>query len=88
MAAYARFDDDGRTRMRIDGMVGSVDGETVLNASVDGYVDSPDHAARLQQAMHMGIELAEMQLDRGAAELIETAKSTTDPYVIGPYGSH
>lgn len=88
LAAYARFDDDGETRMRMEGMVGSVDGETLLNASIDGYVDAPDHAARLQQAMRMGNELAEMQLERGAAELIAQAKSADDPYVIGPYGPH
>lgn len=85
IAAHARFDDDGQTRMRMDGMVGSVEGDTILSASVDGYVDSPDHAARLQQAVRMGTGLAEMQLDRGAAELITLAKSTADPYVIGPY---
>lgn len=85
IAAYARFDDDGRTRMRIDGMVGSVDGERMLTASVDGYVDARDHAERLQQAMRMGIELAEMQLDRGAADLIAEAKGAEDPYSVGPY---
>lgn len=86
IAAYARFEDDGQTRMRIDGMVGSVDGDQVLNASVDGYVDAQDHAQRLTQAMRMGVELAEMQLDRGAAELLAEAKSTADPYSVGPYG--
>lgn len=87
IAAYARFDDDGQTRMRIDGMVGSIDGDRVLNASIDGYVDAPDHAARLSQAFKMGQELAEMQLERGAAELIEQAKRG-DPYKVGPYGAH
>jgi hydroxymethylbilane synthase len=86
IAAFARFDDDGETRMRIDGMVGSVDGDQLLTASVDGYVDARDHAERLQQAVRMGVELAEMQLDRGAAELIAQAKRTADPYTIGPYG--
>jgi hydroxymethylbilane synthase len=86
IAAFARFDDDGQTRMRIDGMVGSVDGDRVLTASVDGYVDARDHAERLQQAMRMGVELAEMQLDRGAAELIAEAKQAEDPYAMGPYG--
>jgi hydroxymethylbilane synthase len=84
LAAYARFDDQGR--MRMDGMVGSVDGSQVLTASVDGYVDARDHAARLSQAYKMGVELAEMQLERGAAELIAEAKRTLDPYAIGPYG--
>ena len=88
IAAYARFDDDAPTRMRMDGMVGSVDGDTLLAASVDGYVDAPDHATRLQRAARMGVELAEIQLDRGAAELIEAAKATADPYVVGPYGPH
>ncbi len=88
VAAYARFDDEGQTRMRMDGMVGSVDGETILSASIDGYVDAPDHAARLQQAVRMGVELAEMQLDRGAADLIAAAKATDDPYEVGPYGKH
>jgi hydroxymethylbilane synthase len=88
IAAYARFDEEGQTRMRMDGMVGSVDGETLLSASVDGYVDAPDHAARLQQAVRMGLELAEMQLNRGAADLIAEAKATDDPYVVGPYGGH
>jgi hydroxymethylbilane synthase len=87
LAAHARFDDDGETRMRMDGMVGSIDGDTVLTASIDGYVDAPDHAARLQQAMRMGVELAEMQLERGAAELIRHSKEAEDPYVVGPYGS-
>jgi hydroxymethylbilane synthase len=85
IAAYARFDDDGETRMRMDGMVGSIDGMRVLNASVDGYVDARDHAARLSQAYKMGQELADMQLDRGAAELIEQSKAG-DPYAVGPYG--
>ncbi|MGE0788888.1 MAG: hydroxymethylbilane synthase [Sandaracinaceae bacterium] len=85
IAAYARFDDEGRTRMRMDGMVGSVDGESLLSASVDGYVDSADHAERLQQATRMGVELAEMMLDRGAADLIRAAKETDDPYEVGPY---
>ncbi|HJL20236.1 MAG TPA: hydroxymethylbilane synthase [Sandaracinaceae bacterium LLY-WYZ-13_1] len=85
IAAFARFDDDGETRMRMEGMVGSVDGQTVLSASIDGYVDAPDHAARLQQAVRMGVELAEMQLDRGAAEIIHRAKTAADPYVMGPY---
>ena len=88
IAAYARFDDDGHTRMRIDGMVGSLDGEQILTASVDGYVDARDHAERLSQAMRMGVELAEMQLDRGAAELLAAAKGTPDPYSVGPYGPH
>ncbi len=88
IAAYARFDQDAPTRMRMDGMVGSVDGDTLLAASVDGYVDAPDHAARLQRAARMGVELAEIQLDRGAAELIAAAKATADPYVVGPYGPH
>lgn len=88
IAAYARFDDDGETRMRIDGMVGSVDGEKLLTASVDGYVEAPDHAQRLTRAARMGVELAEMQLDRGAAELIAAAKATPDPYAVGPYGPH
>ena len=88
IAAFARFDGDAPTRMRLDGMVGSVDGTTLLNASVDGYVDAPDHAARLQRAARMGIELAEIQLDRGAADLIAAAKAAPDPYVIGPYARH
>ncbi|HEY8427392.1 MAG TPA: hydroxymethylbilane synthase [Sandaracinaceae bacterium] len=88
LAAYARFADGGATRMRIDGMVGSIDGERVLTASIDGYVDARDHAERLQQAVRMGVELAEMQLERGAAELLELAKRTDDPYRIGPYGPH
>lgn len=88
VAAYARFDDDGKTRMRIDGMVGSLDGEELLTASVDGYVDARDHAERLSQAMRMGVELAEMLLDRGAAELLNAAKGTPDPYAVGPYGPH
>ncbi len=88
LAAYARFADDGATRRRMDGMVGTVDGDRVLTGSVDGYVDARDHAERLQQATRMGIELAEMQLDQGAAELLELANSTDDPYKIGPYGAH
>jgi hydroxymethylbilane synthase len=86
IAAYATFDRE--KRMQMHGMVGSVDGKTMLNASVDGYVDAPDRAAQLQQAMRMGVELAEMQLDRGAADLIQAAKDTDDPYKIGPYGKH
>ena len=88
VAAYARFDDEAATRIRVDGMVGSVDGRTILSASVDGYVDAPDHAARLQKAVRLGTELAEMLLDRGAADLIRAAKATDDPYAIGPYGPH
>jgi len=88
VAAHARFDDDGETRMRIDGIVGSIDGKQLLRSSTDGYVNSPDYAARLSTAARMGIELAEMLLERGAAELIAEARNTPDPYVLGPYGPH
>lgn len=86
IAAFARFDQEHR--MRMDGMVGAVDGEDLLRGAVDGWVDAPDRAAQLQLAMHMGVELAEGLLDRGAGELIDAAKRTADPYVVGPYGGH
>ena len=36
----------------------------------------------------MGVELAEMQLPRGAADLIAQAMRSDDPYAVGPYGKH
>ena len=75
-------------RLELIGMVGSLDGDTVLNATVDGYIDAPDRAARLQAAHRMGQELASALLDQGAGPLLEKTRSADDPYEHGLYGAN
>ena len=73
MAAHARLEPDG-SRLRVDGLVGSVDGEEVLRAGTDAWLTSDDPAVRLQAAIDAGREIASSLLARGADRLLAHAR--------------
>jgi hydroxymethylbilane synthase len=62
-------------RLRLDAMVASYDGDRMLSATSDMYLDltSPD---AIEQAERLGEEVAEHLLSQGARELIRQAELT------------
>jgi len=73
LAAYARVSDGG-ARVRLDGMVGSIDGERMLSASSDRYVTDTGLDAHRARAQELGEEVALALLAQGAERVIAEAK--------------
>ncbi|MGQ9647300.1 MAG: hydroxymethylbilane synthase [Thermodesulfobacteriota bacterium] len=69
IAAFAQVVD---SKLRIDGMVGTVDGKKLIRDHVEGTAD---------QAESLGIELAEILLKKGAREILEEVYQRTAPAV-------
>ena len=65
------FEDDGRLRMR--GLVGSIDGERLLSSSSDLRLEGRDEAARIEEARKLGVEVADALIAQGSAAI--TARS-------------
>jgi hydroxymethylbilane synthase len=76
LAAHARFE---AGMFRMDAMVGSLDGDTVLVAGTAETM-SPREGAE-GQARVIGRQLAERLLAEGAAQIIDEARAAADPYV-------
>ncbi len=75
LAAHARFEEG---MFRMDAMVGSLDGETVLVTGTAEVLEPREGAEA--QARVIGRQLAERLLDSGAGEIIEAARAASDPY--------
>jgi len=73
IAGYARLTDDGG-QLRLDAMVGSVDGAQLMNSGVERMLIDQAPEARLRAAYELGKEAAEEMLDKGAAELVDAAR--------------
>jgi hydroxymethylbilane synthase len=73
LAAHARFVDG---RFRVDAMVGAIDGSRVLVASDDVILGRD----AIVSARTLGAAIAERLLGEGAAEIVSSAKSASDPY--------
>jgi len=73
MAAHARLSEDG-ARLRVDGLVGSIDGEQLLRAGTDAWLTSDDPAVRLRAAIAAGREVASSLLERGADRILAHAR--------------
>jgi len=69
IAAFGQISD---SRLRIDGLVGAIDGKRLIRGAVEG---DP------QQAESLGIELAEDLLSRGAKEILEEVYRMNAPAV-------
>jgi hydroxymethylbilane synthase len=59
-------------RLRLDAMVASYDGDQMLSATSEAYLD-PDSADVIERARQLGEEVADHLLSRGANELIRDA---------------
>lgn len=81
LAAHARFGDG---RLRIEAMVGELDGQTVVRGSSDAALD-PRSADAETRARLLGVELATRLIDEGAGGMIERARAAKDPYAAGLY---
>jgi porphobilinogen deaminase len=76
LAAHARLVDG---TFRMDGMVGSLDGERVLTAGTAETFEL-DAAGAEGRARVIGTQLAEKLLEHGTSSIIEEARSEADPY--------
>lgn len=74
IAGHARFSDDG-SRLRLDGLVGSIDGDRVISASGERYLSGRSHEALRAEATALGVEVAEGLRARGADELMRAAEA-------------
>lgn len=76
LAAHARFEGG---MLRMDAMVGSLDGDTVLVAGTAETM-SP-RAGGEGSARVIGRQLAERLLENGAGKIIDDARAASDPYL-------
>ena len=58
----------GKKELAIDGMVGSLDGKSIIRASISGNPEGPEG---------LGEQLGEMLLDRGASEILRDIRQAT-----------
>ena len=73
MAGHATIAEGGR--LRLDAMVGSVDGQEILSASAEGYVASREDAARIAEAEAVGVGVADELIAKGAERLMRDAEA-------------
>jgi hydroxymethylbilane synthase len=81
LAAHARFVDG---RLRVEAMVGELDGQSIVRGSVDLALDAAHRDAEAR-AHALGAELAERLVQQGAGLMIERARAAKDPYAAGLY---
>ena len=74
IAAHAQLSHN-RTRLRIDALVGSPDGQELISTGSDRAIGELSLAERVRVASEVGLEIAEHMLDKGAARLIEAARA-------------
>jgi hydroxymethylbilane synthase len=72
IAAYARI---SGTSIQIDGLVGTIDGKTLIRHH---------RAGPIERAESLGIELAEILLEKGAKEILDEVYQRTGPVVEIP----
>ncbi|GER92434.1 hydroxymethylbilane synthase [hot springs metagenome] len=75
IAAYARLID---SRVVMDGLVGSVSGDTIIRGHIEGIPND---------AENIGIKLAEDLLSRGAREILNEVYSRNNPSINGEIAS-
>jgi hydroxymethylbilane synthase len=71
LGGHARFD-DSQSRIRFDGVVGSIEGERMVRAGAERYIEALGPNL-LDEARVIGEEVARNLLAQGARELIEEA---------------
>lgn len=75
MAGYAKLEQGGN-RLRLDAMVGSIDGDQILAACGDIRLTGGLVSAHVEQAVALGREVAEGLISRGAQQLMRDAEAT------------
>src|SRR4030042_4658736 len=73
IAAFARI---VGTTLQIDGLVGTIDGKRLIRHHVEGSIE---------KAESLGVELAEILLNKGAGEILEEVYKKSGPVVQIPY---
>lgn len=74
IAAHAQLSHNG-TRLRIDALVGSPDGQELISTGSDRYIGELSHTEKLRVAIDVGLEIADHMLEKGAGRLIDAARS-------------
>lgn len=78
LGGHARFE-GSESRLRFDGIVGSIEGERIVRAGAERYIE-PGGPTLVQDARALGEEVARNLLGQGARELIAEAQSrVADP---------
>ncbi|MBC7170786.1 MAG: hydroxymethylbilane synthase [Polyangiaceae bacterium] len=75
ISGHAQLTPD-RSRLRLDGLVGSLDGARVIHASAERYVHGRSREALRDEARALGEEVAATLLARGADALMREAEAT------------
>ena len=73
IAAHAQLSHN-RTRLRVDALVGSSDGQELIRTGSDRSIGELSLSERLRVASEVGLEIAEHMLEKGAARLIDAAR--------------
>jgi hydroxymethylbilane synthase len=77
LACHARLTHEN-SRLRIDALVGSPDGATLITAGSDRYLEDHSPESVMQLANTVGREIAEHMLQKGAGDLLEQARQIAD----------
>lgn len=79
LACHARWDDSEAGQLRLDAVIGSLDGETLLRGGAAHWISLDDSNAT-ERARAAGRDLADQLLAGGADKLLQAARSSSDPY--------
>jgi hydroxymethylbilane synthase len=74
LACHARLTHEN-SRLRIDALVGSPDGATLITSGSDRYLEDHSPEAVMHLAYQVGREVAEHMLQKGAGDLLEQARA-------------
>lgn len=74
IAGHARRSADGQ-RLALEGIVGSLDGEIILQAASERYLTGRRHQDHVAAAQDLGAEVADALIDRGARKLMREAEA-------------
>lgn len=74
IAGHAQLSHNG-ARLRLDALVGTPDGEQVISAGTDQYLEDVSPAAKLARARQIGEALAEHMIQKGAGEMLAAARA-------------
>jgi hydroxymethylbilane synthase len=77
LAAHAQLSHGG-TRLRLDALVGSPDGQTIISAGSDRHIEAQTYEDKLKLARAVGLEMAEHVIAKGADALLAQARKIAE----------